>query len=82
MAYLVQYTLAFQSNKTEIRHGVRIRDRGVVWVSLRRTENGHEITIWDSRKGFDPETIGEMDGMYIGVRTVRERIKENCDGTF
>lgn len=65
-----------------IRHGVRIRDQGIVRIASRRMEDGHEITIRDNGKGFNPEEIEETDGGHIGIRNVRERIEKICGGTL
>ena len=65
-----------------IRHGVRIREQGIVKISTRRTDEGHEITIWDNGKGFDPEKSEEPDGTHIGITNVRERIEKMCGGSL
>jgi len=65
-----------------IRHGVRVREKGVVRVSTRRRENGHEITVADNGKGFDVTAIEKADGKHIGVRNVRERIEKMCGGAL
>ncbi len=65
-----------------IRHGVRIREEGIVRVSPRRTENGHEIVIWDNGTGFDPKAIETADGTHIGIRNVQERVAQLCGGTL
>lgn len=65
-----------------IRHGIRICEHGEVRIASCRTEDGHEITIRDNGKGFDPEKIGETDGTHIGIRNVRERIEKICGGSL
>ncbi len=65
-----------------IRHGVRIRDEGVVRVSTRKTEADHEIVVWDNGTGFDISKIGAAEGTHIGIRNVRERIEGMCGGTL
>ena len=65
-----------------IRHGVRIREEGVVKVSSRRTGNCHEIKVWDNGTGFDPEKIDSADRSHIGIRNVRERIEKISGGTM
>ena len=62
-----------------IRHGVRIREEGIVCV---RTcfENGcHIITVSDNGIGFDANNI-DSDGTHIGIENVRWRIERLCDG--
>ena len=65
-----------------IRHGVRIRDEGIVRVSTRRKSDCHEITVEDNGVGFDTKEIEQADGKHIGVRNVRERIEKMCGGTL
>ena len=65
-----------------IRHGVRIRDRGLVEVATRRTAEGHEILIRDNGAGFDVEKASEGSGTHIGLRNVRERIEKMCHGSL
>lgn len=65
-----------------IRHGVRIREAGVVRVSTRLTDTGHEIVIRDNGIGFDPDMIGTLSGSHIGIANVRERIEKLCGGTL
>ena len=65
-----------------IRHGVRIRDEGIVRVSAERKEDGHVITVWDNGIGFDVEKIDTADSSHIGIRNVRERIEGMCGGSM
>ena len=65
-----------------IRHGIRIREEGIVRVSTRRTQDGHEITVWDNGDGFDAKKVEEADSTHVGIRNVRERIEKMCHGTF
>ena len=65
-----------------IRHGVRIREEGIVRVSTRRTADGHEIVVADNGEGFDTRVIEEAAGKHIGIRNVRERIETMCGGTL
>lgn len=65
-----------------IRHGVRIRDEGIVRVSTRRSADCHEIVVEDNGEGFDTKEIEQADGKHIGIRNVRERIEKMCGGTL
>ena len=77
-----------------IRHGVRVRENGIVTVASRRISGFHEIVISDNGKGFDVnkvmqtdrEQTGNMNVQYnrqhIGIRNVRERIEKMCGGTL
>ena len=65
-----------------IRHGVRIRKEGIVRVSARKTEAGHEIVVRDNGTGFDVSKIDAAGGAHIGIRNVRERLESMCGGTL
>ena len=65
-----------------IRHGVRIRQNGIVKVGTVKVSNGYEITVEDNGMGFDTSKIETADNTHIGLRNVRERIKKMCGGTF
>ena len=65
-----------------IRHGVRIRKEGVVWVNTRPAGNGHEIIIRDNGIGFDVHKRESADGKHIGIQNVKERIEKLCGGTL
>ena len=65
-----------------IRHGVRIREKGIVRVSTKKVEKGHEITIWDNGMGFDVATLKREDEKHAGIRNVRERIEKLCGGSL
>lgn len=65
-----------------IRHGVRIREEGIVKVSAWRDENTHVIEVWDNGTGFDVKKIEEADNSHIGIRNVRERIEKMCGGSL
>ncbi|MBR0308372.1 MAG: histidine kinase [Mogibacterium sp.] len=65
-----------------IRHGVRIRDDGVIKISSRNTGQLHEVTISDNGKGFDPEELEGKEGLHLGIRNVRERIERMCGGSL
>ena len=65
-----------------IRHGVRIREEGIVRVSTRLVDGCHEISISDNGVGYDASSINGGDGMHIGINNVRERIEKLCRGTM
>lgn len=65
-----------------IRHGVRIREKGVVSVSTRRLENGHEIVIRDNGTGFNENDVYSDNKKHIGIKNVRERVEKRCGGTL
>jgi sensor histidine kinase YesM len=65
-----------------IRHGIRIREEGIVLVSTRRSGNYYEINIKDNGTGFNAAEIDAADQTHIGIRNVRERIEKLAKGTF
>ena len=65
-----------------IRHGVRVREEGIVRVSTRLTADGHELVVEDNGEGFDTKALENADEKHIGIRNVRERIEKMCGGTL
>ena len=65
-----------------IRHGVRIRQQGIVTVCAYPAKNEHIITIADNGVGFDTASLETLDETHIGIRNVRERIEKLCAGTL
>ena len=65
-----------------IRHGVRIREEGIVSITTRRIGEYHEIEIRDNGIGFDPESVKTDGQNHIGIHNVRERIEKMCGGTL
>ena len=68
--------------ENSIRHGVRIREQGLVSVRSWRDLNEHVITVTDNGQGFDVEKLGTLEGTHIGIKNVKERIEKMCGGTF
>ncbi|MBQ3921087.1 MAG: histidine kinase [Firmicutes bacterium] len=65
-----------------IRHGVRIRENGLVSVRSWRDLGEHVITISDNGAGFDVTKLGTAEGTHIGIKNVKERIEKMCGGTM
>ena len=65
-----------------IRHGVRIRDEGIIEVITRKHDGFHEILIRDNGIGFDAAKIETSDKSHVGLRNVRKRIESMCAGTL
>lgn len=65
-----------------IRHGVRIRDEGVVNVRTYREGEAHLIVIEDNGRGFDVNGIKIDGGRHIGISNVKSRIEQMCGGTL
>ena len=64
-----------------IKHGVRIRDEGIVRVSTQMKEKYHEIVISDNGKGFDTKQQSDSETGHIGIKNVEERLQKMCHGT-
>ena len=62
-----------------IRHGVRIREEGVVLVCTFFENGYHIITVSDNGTGFDANNI-DSDGTHIGIENVSWRIEKLCNG--
>ena len=65
-----------------IRHGVRIREKGLVTVSTRKTPEYHIIVVKDNGKGFDINALPKMEETHVGLRNVQERVEKMCGGTM
>ena len=65
-----------------IRHGVRIKDDGVVNIRTGREGDTHLIVIEDNGRGFDVNEIKNDGGRHIGIQNVKSRIEQMCGGTL
>lgn len=65
-----------------IRHGVRIREEGLIRVTTRKADDQIEICVSDNGVGFDTEKIESQDSGHIGIRNVRTRVEEMCGGSL
>ena len=56
-----------------IRHGVRIRETGIVRISTCKKDGCHEMVISDNGNGFDAKRLDDTSGGagHIGIRNVR-----------
>ena len=63
-----------------IRHGVRIREEGIVRVGTRLSDGCHEIVVSDNGIGFDASDMNRDNKNHIGIANVRERIEKMCAG--
>ncbi len=65
-----------------IRHGVRARKQGIINVTVQKLEGCYEIKIEDNGKGFDVTKLDSMENTHIGLRNVKGRIENLCNGEF
>ena len=65
-----------------IRHGVRSRKEGIVKVAAYREGNEHLIVIEDNGTGFTDLLAKSEDVTHIGIKNVRERLEQMCNGTM
>ena len=63
-----------------IRHGVRIRDKGIVKVATAKVDGGYQIVIEDNGKGFDTSLIKNDNSEHIGICNVKERLASMVGG--
>ena len=64
-----------------IRHGVRIREQGVVRVTSRREGDFHVVEVSDNGVGFDVSELERLSpSEHIGLGNVKERLRLLCDG--
>ncbi len=64
-----------------IKHGIRIRDEGIVNVSTYKEDDYHIVKIEDNGIGFKEEDIDKnKEHVHIGLNNVRTRITELCKG--
>ena len=64
-----------------IKHGVRIREHGVVEVTTKEEGNYHVITVKDNGKGFDVNNR-KCGDEHIGIDNVKSRIERLLNGSF
>ncbi|MCR5567299.1 MAG: histidine kinase [Clostridiales bacterium] len=65
-----------------IRHGVRIRDEGIIDVISLQLGGCHEVLIRDNGVGFDAEAVKAAGRSHVGLRNVQSRIESMCGGTM
>ncbi len=65
-----------------IRHGVRIREEGIIEVITLQLGNCHELLIRDNGVGFDADAVKTADRSHVGLRNVQSRIESMCGGTM
>ena len=65
-----------------IRHGVRVREDGVVRVRSYAEAGWHVVSIEDNGVGFDTDMLAESGEEHIGIRNVQERVASMCGGTL
>lgn len=65
-----------------IRHGVRIREDGVVRLRTRREGDVHMIVVEDNGKGFDVNALKNDGDRHIGINNVKSRVEQMCGGTL
>ena len=66
-----------------IRHGVRIRDHGIIRISVKEMRSYIRIIIEDNGKGFDVNAPNkDTTRSHIGMKNVKDRIESMCYGTM
>ena len=65
-----------------IRHGVRVRRKGLVEIITRRVGDRFEVIVHDNGAGFDVRILDDLDESHIGLRNVQNRLVTMCGGTM
>lgn len=65
-----------------IQHGLRKQKHGKIWISTKKTEQGHMIQIVDNGSGFDEKNPATKEGHGIGMKNVKYRIETVSHGTM
>ena len=66
-----------------VKHGVtKKRGGGTVTISTRRTADGIQITVADTGVGFDVEHYMEDGKPHVGIRNVRDRLRNMVGGSL
>jgi LytS/YehU family sensor histidine kinase len=66
-----------------VKHGVtKKRGGGIVTISTCKTDEGIRITVADTGVGFDPETYMEDGKQHVGIRNVRDRLRNMVGGSL
>lgn len=66
-----------------VKHGVtKKRGGGSVTISTRETEEAYLVAVVDTGVGFDPERYTEDGKVHVGIKNVRERLKNMVNGTL
>ena len=64
-----------------IRHGVRVREHGIVRVSSHVERGFHVVEVRDNGKGFDVDSLTDQNtNEHIGIHNVRQRVRRMCGG--
>ena len=51
-------------------------------ISTRKTDSGVQITVADTGVGFDPKSYMEDGKPHIGIRNVRNRLRNTVGGSL
>ena len=66
-----------------VKHGVtKKRGGGIVTISTTRTDSGVQITVADTGVGFDPDHYMEDGKAHVGIRNVRDRLRNMVGGSL
>ena len=66
-----------------VKHGVtKKRGGGTVTISTAKTAAGVQISVTDTGVGFDPDHYMEDGNPHVGIRNIRNRLKNMVGGTL
>lgn len=64
-----------------IKHGIKPKGEGNVWITEHEEQNVYIIYIKDNGVGFDVESATDDGKVHIGMHSVEERVRYMCGGT-
>ena len=66
-----------------VKHGVtKRRGGGSVTISTRKTDDGIQVIVADTGVGFDVEHYMEDGKPHVGIRNVRDRLRNMVGGSL
>jgi len=66
-----------------VKHGIGEKEGGgTITISVAETDSEHLVVVSDDGVGYDVSSPRQDNCAHIGIENVRQRIKEQCDGTL
>jgi len=66
-----------------VKHGIGQKEGGgTITISVGETESEFTVTVSDDGAGFNPDYQTDNTQTHIGIKNVRQRLKDQCSGTL
>jgi len=66
-----------------VKHGIgKKEDGGLITITVKESEKDYSITVTDDGIGFNPESLNQNNRKQIGLKNVKRRLKEQCNGNL